>query len=138
MSIQMALFGGQGKSQITAQTSVVSSTRIRNGSVSIGFLTSGQQVEVKNGNTSVIGNWVNPSTKAADWEIRAVLDSGDTPTGTLGTWLSLSSNREWSFSVSSPESLSCVLTFEFRRVGDTSAEVTIPNNSLSIEILETF
>jgi hypothetical protein len=43
------------------------------------------------------GDWVNPKSAApGSYEIRATLVSGDTPVGTLGSWLALTSNRTWS------------------------------------------
>jgi hypothetical protein len=134
----MALLSGQGRSQITAQPSIVSTIRLDSASVSTGVYTNGQQIEVRNGNASVIGNWVNPPTSASEWEVRAVLDSGDVPDGVLGTWLSLSANREWGFILNSEGTLTCSFTLEFRRVGDTSPEVTVSNNFLSLEVLPRF
>ena len=61
----------------------------------------------------------------ADYEIRATLLSGTTPTsGTLGTWLSLSSNRSWSMVRSTDGTSSCSLTIEIRDTATSTVQGT--------------
>jgi hypothetical protein len=63
--------------------------------------------------------WVNPPSAAADYEVRATLISGDTPTGTLNTWLNLGTTRTWLLMAAST-ALRCSLTIEIRRSGGTT------------------
>ena len=49
----------------------------------------------------------------ADYEARATLVSGSSPTGTLGSWLALSSDRTWSITSTSGYD-TCTLTIEIR------------------------
>ena len=63
------------------------------------------------------GTWATPvaAGNGDDYEIRATLNSGSTPTGTLGTWLALTSNRQWSISSTGAAGLvTCNLTLEIR------------------------
>jgi hypothetical protein len=58
------------------------------------------------------GEWLL-SGSAADYEARATKVSGTTPSGTLGSWLALSSDRTWSLTTTAGNA-SCVLTIEIR------------------------
>lgn len=75
--------------------------------------------------TSITGEWL-VSGAAADYEVRATLFSGDTPTGTLGTWLSTSTDREWSLSAISNagQIKTCQLTVEIRDVATLTVRDT--------------
>jgi len=82
------------------------------------------------GSYGFIENWITPTSAApGSYVVRATLISGDTPSGTLGTWLSLSSNQVWSVITSPfvPDEKSCQLLIEIG-VGTTaidSATVTL-------------
>lgn len=78
------------------------------------------------------GNWVKPAGAAAEWEIRATLNSGPLPTGTFNAWLPMTADRTWSLTRSSTGIFLSTMTFEFRRVGDTDPEVTIGGNSIQV------
>ncbi len=139
MSIQMNLLGSESSSFITATVMSVSEIGVGPTTVSMSFLSNGQQATTINGSTSILGNWINLPIKANEWEIRATLDSGVSPTtGTLNSWLSLASSRSWGLTRSSAGSSESVLTFEFRRAGDVSAETTISPNVLTAEVLDIF
>jgi hypothetical protein len=73
------------------------------------------------------GDWVTPKTSApGTYEARATLDSGDTPTGTLGTWLALTSNRAWTLTQIATGSKEASLTVEIRKgSGSALASATI-------------
>lgn len=63
------------------------------------------------------GDWVNPKSAApGSYEIRATLVDGDTPVGTLGSWLALTSSRTWSLNKTGgfPGFRESVLTIEIR------------------------
>lgn len=137
MSIQMNLLGGVGAGRITAETVAVSAIRINTANAAISFLSNGQQTTTRNGSTSIVANWVTPPFTAPEWEIRAVLDSGDTPSGSaIGSWLPLTSDRTWSLAVTFPETAQSYLTFQFRKLGATLPEATITGNLISAEALD--
>jgi len=71
-----------------------------------------------------IGDWIAPKGAApGSYECRATLNSGDTPSGTLGSWLALTSNRTWSHTTSGPGVLTCELLIEIR-LGTTVLDST--------------
>jgi len=60
-------------------------------------------------------DWITPVSKAPGaYEVRATLSLGDTPTGTLGSWVALSSTRTWSLTQTGPGVKSCELFIEIR------------------------
>jgi hypothetical protein len=68
---------------------------------------------------NVIGYWLTPQTNMSDYEIRATLNSGDTPTGTLSTWEALTTDRQWTLQTSTPlDVVTCNLTIEIRWTGN--------------------
>jgi len=56
--------------------------------------TSGIQERLINVTYTNMGSWRGSGT-SADFEVRCTLDSGTLDSGTTGTWLSMSSSREW-------------------------------------------
>jgi hypothetical protein len=67
-----------------------------------------------------IGDWLSPKSGMDQYEVRATLDSGNTPTGSaLNAWLNLGSDRSWALSAPGTGTFkSCTLTIEIRRVSD--------------------
>ncbi len=85
--------------------------------VSISFESDGDIIT--NGSLGVVdeGDWVNPKSAApGSYEIRATLNSGDGPVGTVGSWLALTSTRTWSLTKPGfvAGSRECELTIEIR------------------------
>lgn len=134
MGIQAMFFGSISTSIITAQSSVVIEAKNEPSSAGIRFTSAGEQIELISSSQVPVIYWVTPASSASEWEIRATLDSGDTPTGSLGVWQTLATDREWSLSRSNVGSSSCTLTFEFRKVGGSSAEYTISGNSITVTV----
>lgn len=69
-------------------------------------------------------DWLRPTESdiGSDYEIRATVQSGDTPSGaSLGQWLTISSNREWSIGAGQSGAGSTTneseLLIEIRRIG---------------------
>lgn len=138
MGIQQSFLGNVAASRITATSFSVFTLGEGVVSAGLGFTSDGNQYIVDNGSTSVVGPWVMPTFKASDWEIRATVASGATPSGPLETWLNFSSSREWSLTSSGFGNISSTLTFDFRRVGETDPSFTITDNLISVEILDIF
>jgi hypothetical protein len=81
------------------------------------------------------GNWVEPAGAANEWEIRATVTSGSTPTsGTVGSFLALSTTREWQVARGTTGTSTSTLTFEWRRVGLTTIEYTTTGNVLTATV----
>ena len=141
MGILSAFLGSVGASSITATPSVASAVRLNSCSAGIEFTSSGQQIIRRNNNQRIQGLWVTPSFGAAEWEIRATLIPGSkTPLGdALNTWLPLTSSRSWALEeVAVGPAVESRLTFEFRRVGGSTPEVTVAGNIISVQVLDGF
>ena len=81
------------------------------------------------------GNWVSPVGSASQWEIRATVTAGATPTGaSVGAWLALSSSRTWTLTRTATGVISSTLTFEFRPIGGATA-ATVTGNSIEVEVI---
>jgi hypothetical protein len=69
--------------------------------------------------------WTNPTLPLGpSYEVRATLLGGTAPSGTVGSWLSLASNRNWSLSLPTPGFEFCVLLVEIRRAVDSTVVAT--------------
>lgn len=74
------------------------------------------------------GAWINPTSLASgSYEVRATATSGTVSTGTVGSWLALSSSRTWSVSRSGAGSKACTLLIEIRTEG-----VTVYSGSITL------
>lgn len=139
MGIQSAFLGVGLSSSITAPSVAVGGVDTGPVSVEIVYSTDGKLRSTFNGNTTIEGDWVTPNSANAEWEIRATLVSGDTPSsGSLNTWQALSSVRGWSLIRSTVGVSQSNLTFDFRRVGGSSPEVTVTGNIMTAEVLDLF
>lgn len=121
MSILLAAFaamGGGAQITLAASYSVNANNTVPlNASASISFESDGDIMTVGDLGTVDEGDWISPKASApGSYEIRATLVSGDTPGGTLGSWLALTSNRTWTLNKpgAAPGSLQCQLTIEIR------------------------
>lgn len=74
--------------------------------------------------------WTNGAV--ADYQVRATLDSGTLTTGTAGSWLACSSDREWTVQAGSGASVFAYLTIEVR-----SASTLIVLASCTVQIIAT-
>jgi hypothetical protein len=140
MSGAMAFAGAAAasgsSSTITAAATVATDLSVSSSSAGIRYNPNGSYERVIGGSPSFQGFWVSPTTAGSEWEIRATVASGVTPSGTVNAWLALSSSRTWGLSVTgSGTSETCNLTLEFRRVGGSTAEVTVTDNIIQAEVL---
>lgn len=140
-TISIRNFYGTSKDTITAAQVDVYAGSFVFGSdaiASVGYYASGQYETDANGSSTNQGNWVTPPSSAANWQMRAILTSGSSPSfGVLNTWLSMTADRTWGNiqPASGVGFRQSVLTFEFRRVGGTAAEFAVTGNVLTAEVL---
>lgn len=93
----------------------------------------GTATNVRNaqGNQAISGEWARPidAGNGALYEARVTVTSGTLTNGTTGSWLALSSQRDWDVQRSTVGSKACTFTLEIRRVSDSvvvaSASYTI-------------
>lgn len=86
-------------------------------SVSIIFESDGDIIESgTNSGVTDRGDWLAPKASApSDYEIRATLVSGSVTSGTMNTWLALTSNRTWSRARIPVGTTECQVLFEIRK-----------------------
>lgn len=66
---------------------------------------------------SSIGTWLVIGANS-DYEARATVLSGSLSSGTTGSWLALSTTREWARARTTVGTASCSFTLEIRKVSD--------------------
>lgn len=140
MTMQSMFLGLQSSDQITAfglnveaASSSISSAAIRMGS-------SGLQSSFVNNSQSIDGAWVTPTTSADNWEVRATVISGSTPTGSsVGSWLALTSDRTWTITASvEGTTVTGTIQLEFRRASDLAVDANTPTFTLTAERFDRF
>jgi hypothetical protein len=84
-----------------------------------------------NGTVTTDGNgashpprWLNGSSDGSGYEIRVTPTSGTFSSGTVNTWLSLASNRNWSVVRTTFGTKSCTATVEIRNAGSLEVLAT--------------
>jgi hypothetical protein len=111
-------FSGEPTIFLDPSYTVTDATASPNPSTATFRLTSGGVIQQVTGfGTSSLGNWIDDTSQAGNYEVRATLVSGTLSSGTTGSYLALTSNRSWSVSRSSPGVKSCTFTIEIRKIG---------------------
>lgn len=96
-----------------------SSTGASGKTAGITFYNTGTYAKYINNVPIVQSNWITPQSNFSQYEIRATLSSGDTPSGTLATWIALTTSRTWALQTSVvDETLTCNLLIEIRWTGN--------------------
>lgn len=63
------------------------------------------------------GTWITPQIGMSDYEVRATKISGNTPTGSLNTWIGAEVGGTWGFHTTTTDRM-CTLTIDIRRKSD--------------------
>jgi hypothetical protein len=78
-----------------------------------------------NGSYSQSEQWDSIPATTSNYQVRATLNSGDTPTGSaLATWLTVSTFRSWLLNASAGTLLTCNLTIEVRDIATSTVQAT--------------
>jgi hypothetical protein len=122
--IHMALMGSSADAVISITDQTISSLVFPPNTAEAGYRlgADGKVYKYVTGVFTELETWCTPTTSASNYEARVTINSGSTPTGSVGSWVALSSTRDWTIS----ESTSGVnnvsnFTVEIRRVGGTSS-----------------
>lgn len=119
--IQMALLGTDSGAIISISDEIVSSSTLGTATAIAGYrLNSSGIIEsrVQSSYTN-LGNWVTPTSQAANYEVFATLNFGSA-SGPFGSWVALSSSREWTASATIGNADSAGVFIEIRRIGTTT------------------
>ena len=114
---------------LTDRTVLAQAVDPSDASAGIRFRNDGQLQERVNGVYSVVADqWLRDLRTDAgnEYQIKVDLTSGSTPSGTLGTWIDLSSSPEWLISQTSTGSKSCTLAIS---VCDTDYSSRLSRNA---------
>lgn len=100
------------------------STSRKGGIAGVSFSSAGMYSRYINDSPINISNWLAPQTNMSQYEIRATVSSGSTPdTGTIGSWETLDTLREWTLTNATPATTdTSVLLIEIRWTGDNTVQ----------------
>lgn len=128
--------GGGGGSSVSIDDQSISHTVNDGGTAQAGYVidSDGQAYRNRGSVLTSIETWLDSGVNS-DYEVRATLASGDTPTGTLNTWQACTSDRSWLVSATGGGGVSttCTLTIELR---DAASPNTV-RDSASISLTAT-
>jgi hypothetical protein len=80
-----------------------------------------------------IGDWINPKAAAPGaYEVRMTVNSGSIVGGTTGSWLALSTAREWRQAQVGPGTALANVTLEIRLGGAIKASRTFDFNAVTL------
>jgi hypothetical protein len=128
MSGILAMLGGAGASPVTITDQVVADTVGDPADATATYqLTSTRLVKDHDGST--LEQWLDSAYAAADFEVRATVLSGTTPSGNVGTWNTLSTTRSWTLTRTIIGVRTCDLLIEIGYAG-----VNSPLDSATITI----
>lgn len=91
--------------------------------------------ELDQGSPTDRGDWLLAGGTASDYEVRFVQDSGTAVTGTLNTFLALSSDREVTLEGSGVGTINAALTVTIRHATNTSDSIDFTVNLQSEEVI---
>lgn len=83
----------------------------------------------KKNSSITLEQWLDSSYSPGDFEVRATLNSGDTPSGNLGTWNNLGTARSWALAETTVGTLSCSLLIE---IGYSGQNVALDSATITI------
>lgn len=84
-------------------------------------LLSNGKVQVTVGSTwTDAEQWCTPTSVSGDYEALVTVTSGTLSSGTAGSWLALSSNREWTRVANVPQYQTCEFTVQIRKIGTST------------------
>lgn len=67
-----------------------------------------------------ISTWINNVANVGNYEVMVTVNSGTTPSGTIGAWQSLSSARTWTLARGTTGTSICSLNVQIRRSADST------------------
>lgn len=82
-----------------------------------------------NNSEADIDDWLSPKVGMALCSVRATLASGTTPTGTLGSFLALTTFRRWTLPMASVGGATCTLNIEIKDSIGTIRNAVITMNA---------
>jgi hypothetical protein len=104
---------------VTNQSIVASSAGTATATYRLG--SDGKVYEVVNGTPTELEQWCTPTSSAGNYEARVTVTVGSLSSGTTGSWLALTSTRDWTLQETTPGNTSnCTFTVEIRPTGGSA------------------
>lgn len=134
--IHMALMGSSADAviSITDQNISYSSGGLTQSTAGYRLNANGQAEANEQNSYSTLEQWCTPTSAASNYEVRATMNYGTLASGTVGSWLALSSSREWTVFASIGTNEQAGFTVEIRRTGTTtvldSATITLEADAI--------
>jgi len=117
----MLLGSGSPGAVITIATQYIDDTNTPSANAAYYLYSTGVAYSVTSSGPAVnLGNWVTPTSAAANYEVYATLVSGTLSSGTTGSWLPLSTTRSWSRSRGTSGFTYAQITVDIRLIGTTT------------------
>lgn len=103
---------------------------VRSGGVTVSFGLASSGVRTALDGEFGTQHWISPQSGMDLYEVRATETLGSVSSGTIGSWLSLSTTRTWTRTNTSPMSAQAVtLQLQFRRAADA---VVVQTNTVTL------
>lgn len=120
--IHMALLGANADAIITINDQNIGyfSGGLTNATAGYRLNANGQAEANQQNSYSTLEQWCTPTSAASNYEARVTMNYGILTTGTVGSWLALSSSREWTLFASAGSLEQAGFTVEIRRTGTTT------------------
>lgn len=116
-----AILNAGDRINVTDQSLFASSAGTATAAYRLG--SNGKVYQVINGTQTFIEDWCVPNTSAGNYEARVTVTSGSLTSGTTGTWLALTSTRDWALQETSSGNTSlCTFTVEIRPTGGSALD----------------
>lgn len=95
---------------------------------------SGQIQQLQQTTYTNIGQWCTPTSFASDYEAFVTMIAGTLTTGTVGSWVALSSTQTWTLFAGANNYETCQFTVQIRKIGTgtvlDSATITLESDAL--------
>jgi hypothetical protein len=88
--------GGGSPNPVTLENETISKTTTDGSAATASFTIRTDRTVQNHAGTTIDSAWLASGYSASDYSVRVTVNSGTTPTGTIGSWLALTSNRTWS------------------------------------------
>jgi len=120
--MQMLLLGSVGEGAVSLSNSNAYASDFAPATATATYTLGSDGSISSTGNPSAF--WIDPQLGMPAFECRATLVAGSITSGTVGSWLSLGTNRSWESTRSIVGSQSGALDIEIRKIGTTTVLAT--------------
>lgn len=118
--IQMALLGAVGDRVDFIDANVTATRAGAGASAAYQINTNGSDYQIVNGTSTVLTQWVTPTTSGGNYEVFATLTGGSLSSGTTGSWVATSTSPQWTRTQAVVGSSDATLSMQVRATGSST------------------